>query len=158
MECIEEKFEEFVLRNKDLIWYVCKKYSMGDAFEVEDKFHEVVCHLWKAFPRFDSRYPEPPWVYKVAVNTMMTLKRKNIYMQSLDDDTIVDPDNDNEMVVQMQQLIDRLEEKESIIVRAYLDGFSYEEIADTVGITTPMVAMRLMRAKKKLKKMYEDEQ
>lgn len=157
MECIEEKFEEFVLRNKDLIWHVCKKYSMGNALENEDKFHEVVCHLWKAFPRFDSRYPEPPWVYKVAVNTMMTLKRKNIYMQSLGDDGVVGYDNYNEEAVQLQQLIDRLEEKESIIVRAHLDGFSYEEIADAMGMTTAMVAMRLLRAKKKLKKMYDDE-
>ena len=78
-------------------------------------------------------------------------------MQSLGDDGVVGYDNYNEEAVQLQQLIDRLEEKESIIVRAHLDGFSYEEIADAMGMTTAMVAMRLLRAKKKLKKMYDDE-
>ena len=57
----------------------------------------------------------------------------------------------------MQQLIDTLPEENGTIIRAFLDGFSYKEIADMTDSSVGAVAMRIARIKRKLKLMYEKE-
>lgn len=44
-----------------------------------------------------------------------------------------------------------------MIIRAHLDGFSYQEIAEMTDLTESAVAMRIARTKKQLKEMYEKE-
>ncbi|MBQ6084374.1 MAG: sigma-70 family RNA polymerase sigma factor [Bacteroidales bacterium] len=58
---------------------------------------------------------------------------------------------------QLLQLIDTLPEKNGLIIRAHLDGFTYQEIAEMTDMTEGAVAMRISRIKKQLKEMYENE-
>ena len=66
-----------------------------------------------------------------------------------------EPSNDN--FQQLRQLIETLPEESSTIIRAFLDGFSYKEIAEMTGSSVGAVAMRITRIKRKLKNMYERE-
>jgi RNA polymerase sigma factor (sigma-70 family) len=63
--------------------------------------------------------------------------------------------NDNQK--QLQQLIDALPEESSVVIRAFLDGFSYKEIAEMTHSSVGAIAMRIARLKRKLRIMYERE-
>ena len=63
----------------------------------------------------------------------------------------------NDSYQQLQQLIETLPEESGTIIRAFLDGFSYKEIADMTGSSVGAVAMRIARTKRRLKQMYERE-
>lgn len=63
----------------------------------------------------------------------------------------------NDSYQQLQQLIEALPEDSGIIIRAFLDGFSYKEIAEMTGSSVGSVAMRIARTKRRLKQMYEKE-
>lgn len=156
----ERAFRELVRRQRDLIWQVCRSYRLNAAWEPQDAFHEVLMALWRDYGSFGGRSSERTWVYRVAVNTMISLKRRIVNQPTADapaaPDPSTDPDGD-ERRHYLHQLIDTLDERDHGIVMAHLHGFSNSEIARMTGLTAAHVSVLLTRIKRKLRKLYEDE-
>ena len=162
LEASQDEFNALVLRHKAMIWHICSDYSLGNAWNTEDCMQEVMISLWRSFNSFEGRSSEKTWVWRVATNTMLMLQRKNVRSPQTDaiEKEIIDkkgnePSNDNSL--QLRQLIETLPEESGTIIRAFLDGFSYKEIAEMTGSSVGAVAMRITRIKRKLKNMYERE-
>lgn len=153
-------FDAMLLRNKAMLWHVCSDYSLGREWSMEDRMQEVMVSLWRSFSQFEGRSSEKTWVWRVATNTMLQLRRKadrSIVTETIENDTEADEEPADENLRQLNQLIDTLPEKESTTIRAFLDGFSYKEIADMSGSSVGAVAMRIARTKRRLKQMYDEE-
>lgn len=155
-------FKELVLRHKAMIWHICSDYNVGTTWTIEDRFQEVLISLWRSFETFEGRSSEKTWVWRVATNTMLMLKRKDIrspQTEPIETEGVGkkynEPNNDNYQ--QLQQLIETLPDDSGIVIRAFLDGFSYKEIAEMTGSSVGAVAMRIARTKRRLKTMYERE-
>ena len=157
-----DQFNALVLRHKAMLWHVCSDYNLGKAWNTEDCMQEVMANLWRSFDTFEGRSSEKTWVWRVATNTMLMLQRKSnrdLSTESLADNNESDmPDEQpDEGQHQLQQLIEALPEKDATAIRAFLDGFSYKEIADMTGSSVGAVAMRIARTKRRLKQLYEEE-
>ena len=155
-------FKALVLRHKAMIWHICSNYSIGSAWNIEDCMQEVMINLWRSFGTFEKRSSEKTWVWRIATNTMLMLRRKDVRSPQTESIETVDVEDKadrsgDERYQQLQQLINTLPEESSIIIRAFLDGFSYKEIAEMTGSTVGAVAMRIARTKRRLKKLYEKE-
>ena len=155
-------FEALLLRNKAMIWHICRDYNLGNDWTPEDCMQEVMISLWRSFGSFEGRSSEKTWVWRVATNTMLMLRRKverTLATKSLEEgmEREADSSSNDDGLRQLNQLIDALPEKEATVIRATLDGFSYKEIADMTGSTVGAVAMRIARTKRKLKQLYEKE-
>ena len=161
-ETSQADFNALVLRHKAMIWHICSDYNIGKAWDTEDCVQEVLISLWRSFGTFEGRSSEKTWVWRVATNTMLMLRRKDVRspqtesIEAVGVGDKVDEPND-ESYQQLQQLIDTLPEDSGTIIRAFLDGFSYKEIADMTGSSVGAVAMRIARTKLKLKQMYKRE-
>ncbi|MBR6898951.1 MAG: sigma-70 family RNA polymerase sigma factor [Bacteroidales bacterium] len=156
----ERAFRELVRRQRDLIWQVCRSYRFSAAWEPQDAFHEVLMVLWHDYSTFDGRSSERTWVYRVAVNTLVSLKRRIGNQPTVDAPAMPDPSTDpdgDERRHYLRQLIDTLDERDHSIVMAHLHGFSNIEIARMTGLTAAHVSVLLTRIKRKLRKLYEDE-
>ena len=159
----EAAFNAMLLRNKALIWHVCSDYSLGRAWKIEDCIQEVIYNLWRYFGTFEGRSSEKTWIYRVATNTMLMLRRKDNrspILERIDSQEKVNAmpsEARDENYQQLLQLIDTLPEDNSMIIRAHLDGFTYQEIAAMTNLTEGAVAMRISRIKKQLKEMYEND-
>ena len=153
-------FEEVVYRNRDLIWHVCSDYSLGAAWTVEDAFQEVLSALWVDFGRYEGRSSESTWVYRVATNRMLDIKRRhaNRPQPPVDRDTphpVVDPaDTDNYQHLML--LIEQLDPVKRRIVRARLDGYNIQQTAKIVGLSVASVYKLYHQAKKILRRQYEE--
>ena len=161
-ETSQAEFNALVLRHKTMLWHICSDYSLGRAWNIEDCMQEVLISLWRSFGAFEGRSSEKTWVWRVATNTMLMLRRKDVrspQTESIDTVSMDDKDDgsSNESYQQLQQLIDALPEESGTTIRAFLDGFSYKEIADMTGSSVGAVAMRIARTKRRLKQMYEKE-
>ena len=157
-----ENFNALVLRHKAMIWHICSDYTVGKAWKTEDCIQEVLISLWRSFGSFEGRSSEKTWVWRVATNTMLMLKRKEDRRPPTEPIEAVgvdekDDETGNEKYKQLQQLINALPEESSTVIRAFLDGFSYKEIAEMTGSSVGAVAMRIARLKRKLRLMYERE-
>ena len=156
------EFNALVLRHKAMIWHICSDYKLGSAWRTEDCVQEVIINLWRSFRSFEGRSSEKTWVWRVATNTMLMLRRKDVrspQTESIEIGSVEKKDDEsgNDSFQQLRQLIEALPEESSVVIRAFLDGFSYKEIAEMTNSSVGAVAMRIARLKRKLKIMYERE-
>ena len=156
------EFNALILRHKAMIWHICSDYRLGSVWNTEDCVQEVIMNLWRSFKGFEGRSSEKTWVWRVATNTMLMLRRKDVrspQTESIETESVEkkDEESGNDSYQQLQQLIEALPEESGVIIRAFLDGFSYKEIAEMTNSTVGAVAMRIARLKRKLRIMFERE-
>lgn len=157
MEGKEKAFKEMVHRERDAIWRICSCYRLGAAWEVEDAFNEVLCALWKGMESYDGRSRERTWVTRVAVNTLNSLLRRRGNQPSPPVERVAERSYSDEGYADLVQLIETLQEPDYTIVMAHLSGYDYKEIAQITGLTIGAVSMRLTRAKRRLRKQYNQD-
>ena len=159
MTALESKFAQIVAEQKGTIYTVCYMFSQ-DADEVNDLFQEVLVNLWKGFENFEHRSDVRTWIYRVALNTCISLDRKRRRSKStkltMDINLFEDRDEDTRQVDMLHKRISRLQPFDRAIVLLWLEDMPYEEIGQIVGITAKNVSVRLFRIREQLKRMSND--
>ena len=132
------------------------------AADHEDLVQDILVALWRALPNFRREASERTFVFRVAHNRALTFAARRPRYESLSDDQpiIVDrrpgPDDEVDRAQQHDRLmaaIRRLPEPQRQTVMLYLDDFSQSEIAAMQGTTENNVAVRLSRARQRLKEL-----
>jgi len=159
MNALEQQFSQTVTEHKSTIYTVCYMFSK-DEDEVNDLFQEVLVNLWKGFEGFGHRSDIRTWIYRVALNTCISLDRKKRRSSSvrltMDINLFEDRDEDTRQVDMLHKRISRLQPFDRAIVLLWLENLSYDEIGQIVGITAKNVSVRLFRIREQLKKMSND--
>ena len=158
METLQTKFAQIVNENKSTIYTVCYMFS-NDSDEVNDLFQEVLVNLWKGLDSFGGRSDLRTWIYRIALNTCISLDRKKKMKTvplTMDANLFEDRDKDTQQVKMLHNRISQLQPFDKAIVLLWLENISYDEIGAIVGISTQNVATRLFRIKERLKNMSND--
>jgi RNA polymerase sigma-70 factor (ECF subfamily) len=159
MNALEQQFAQTVKEHKSTIYTVCYMFSQ-DADEVNDLFQEVLVNLWKGFSSFEHRSDIRTWIYRVALNTCISLDRKKrraaTVRVSMDINLFKDNDEDTQQVDMLHKRISKLQPFDRAIVLLWLENLPYEEIGQIVGISTKNVSVRLFRIREQLKNMSND--
>ncbi|MBR3432980.1 MAG: RNA polymerase sigma factor [Bacteroidaceae bacterium] len=155
MDVKEQEFSRMVREHKSTIYTVCYMFS-NDADEVSDLFQETLINLWKGFESFRNESKLSTWIYRVAMNTCISADRKKRRQGSkvplsMNINLYDDEDHETRQVRQLHERIQRLDLIDRALVMMWLEGMSYEEIADVVGISVKNVGVKLIRIKEKLK-------
>lgn len=158
MNADEQQFSQLVRENKSTIYTVCYMFS-NNQDEVADLFQEVLIKLWKGYSTFESRSDIKTWIYRVALNTCISIDRKNKrrakHQLSMDINLFADKDAKTEQVSMLHRRINQLQPLDRAIVLLWLENISYDEIGAIVGITAKNVSVRLFRIRQQLKKMSD---
>lgn len=154
-ESLEARFNQCVTAHDAMVRRICLGYA-HTAQDLEDLYQDVLVNIWRGLPTFRADSSMRTWVYRIALNTCVsTLRvRSRQPIQTSLDEVILVPDQSQEKKEALKDLyecISSLGPIDKAIVMMWLDEYSYEEIADTVGIKRNNVATRLHRAKEKLK-------
>ena len=159
MNALEQTCAQTIAEHKSTIYTVCYMFSK-DADEVSDLFQEVLVNLWKGFDSFEHRSDIKTWIYRVALNTCISLDRKKRRSSALpltmDINLFEDRDEDTRQVNMLHKRISKLQPFDRAIVLLWLENLSYEEIGQIVGITAKNVSVRLFRIREQLKQMSND--
>ena len=158
MNTLERLFAQTVTEHKSTIYTVCYMFS-NDSDEVNDLFQEVLINLWKGFEGFEHRSDIKTWIYRVALNTCISLDRKRrrsaTVPLTMDINLFEDSDEDTRQVDMLHRRIARLQPFDRAIVLLWLEDLSYDEIGRIVGITAKNVSVRLFRIREQLKKQND---
>ena len=158
MNALERQFGQTVAEHKSTIYTVCYMFSQ-DADEVNDLF-QVLVNLWKGFENFEHRSDIRTWIYRVALNTCISLDRKKKRAAeirlTMDINLFEDRDEDTKQVDMLHKRISKLQPFDRAIVLLWLENLPYEEIGQIVGITAKNVSVRLFRIREQLKNMSND--
>ena len=158
MEPNEKEFAQVVREQKSTIYTVCYMFSK-DNDEVNDLFQEILINLWKGFDSFEGRSDIRTWVYRVALNTCITIDRKKKRRRDkeakveMDINLYEENDADTKQVKKLYERINKLGVFDRAIVLLWLEGMPYDEIGQIVGISSKNVSVKLVRIREELKNM-----
>lgn len=152
---LERRFNEIVRGHDELITRICFGYARSRA-ELDDLRQDALVNIWQGLPGFRGDSAVRTWVYRVTLNTCVsTLRRRDrdISGTSLPElyDVIDESAEKRIMLAELHESISRLPAIDKAIVMLWLEGFTYEEMVDMVGMGRNAIATRLHRAKEKLK-------
>lgn len=131
----------------------------NDPHSHNDLFQEITIQLWKAYPKFRGDSKFSTWMYRVALNTAITLFRKSkrsIKTQDIDNVSFIikaeEYDDQTEQHLKlMYKAIKELNDIDKALVFLYLENQSYREISNTLGISEVNARVKMNRVKTKLK-------
>ncbi|MBS7237139.1 MAG: sigma-70 family RNA polymerase sigma factor [Bacteroidaceae bacterium] len=159
MDYKQKRFEQMVNQNKGTIYTVCYMFSK-DSDEVADLFQETLINLWKGMPEKDEISNIKGWIYRVSLNTCISLNRKKksrpTVPLTMDIDLFESKGEKEQQVEMLHKRITRLQPFDRAIVLLWLEDISYEEIGLILGITAKNVSVRLTRIREKLKQMSNE--
>ena len=152
-------FNSLIKENSRIINSVCYFYS-SDNIPFEDLRQEVYINIWKGLDQFRSESKVSTWIYRIAINTaLMSIRTGKKKINTVPIDSIIfnnsqETDNSQkDRLEALDSLIDKLDEIEKAIILLWLDEYSYEEIAETMGMKKSNVATKIFRIKEKLSKL-----
>ena len=73
---LEHSFVKQHEENQNIVHKICRLYT-HDRDSHNDLFQEITIQLWRAFPKFRGDSKFSTWMYRVALNTAITLYRKS---------------------------------------------------------------------------------
>jgi RNA polymerase sigma-70 factor (ECF subfamily) len=153
----EEEFVNLIHQNQGLIYKITSIYSR-DRYEQDDLYQEIVYQTWKSFDNFKKAAKPSTWLYRVGMNTAIThmnRSKKQLQVVPLQDMKIQFADaGDSEKEEKIQELYSHIRKLNLLdrgIIFLFLEGKSYEEIAEISGISVSNVGTRMSRIKTKLK-------
>ena len=158
----EADFVTLLEENQNIIHKICRLYTQSEA-EHKDLFQEISIQLWRSFDRFEGKSKFSTWMYRVGLNTAITLYRKDkkrIDTYALNDEiSRIEVDQYNPVIDEqlnwLYQKIEKFSEIDKALVLLYLEDKKYDEIADTLGITAVNARVKMNRIKQRLKKMIK---
>jgi len=157
---LEHRFTKDLEKNQNIIHKVCRAYTNSDSAH-KDLFQEITIQLWRAYPNFRGDSKFSTWMYRVAINTAISLYRKSkrqITTSEMYDNLKelefkdYDPTKDQQLAL-LYKAIRQLSDIEKALCLLYLDDKSYKEISNTLGITEVNARVKMNRAKTKLKEL-----
>ncbi|MDY7395020.1 sigma-70 family RNA polymerase sigma factor [Aureibaculum sp. 2210JD6-5] len=153
----QQAFTEVIKKNQGLIFKVSSIYT-NNTEDQKDLYQEIVYQLWKSYKTFKGNSKISTWMYRVALNTSITFLKKGkksgvrvpieqiLTHKTEQEDTILE-----ERITLLHTQIKKLNIIEKGIVLLYLEGKSYDNIAEITGFSKTNIGTRLSRIKEKLK-------
>jgi len=144
--------------HQNIVHKICRLYT-NDSDAHNDLFQEITIQLWKAYPKFRGDAKFSTWMYRVALNTAITLYRKSKRtVQTQDYESVsfkvsseaYDPTVEDQLKL-MYNAVKTLSDVDKALVFLYLENKNYREIADTLGITEVNARVKMNRIKEKLR-------
>lgn len=155
---LESKFLVDFEKNQNIVHKICRIYTTNqDAHN--DLFQEVTIQLWKNYSKFRGEAKFSTWMYRVALNTAISLYRKStrtVKTQDISDISykIQSTEYDDTEELQLKALykaIQGLNDIDKALIFLYLENKPYKEISEALGITQVNARVKMNRAKDKLK-------
>jgi RNA polymerase sigma-70 factor (ECF subfamily) len=133
-----------------------------DKDDRDDLLQDIVVAIWRALPRFRGECSERTFLFRIAHNRAIAYitRRRHPAIEVTDEIEIEDARPNPEEALSTEQqgrrlldAVQRLPVNHRQVVTLMLEGLSYAEIADVLGITETNVGARLTRARQMLRKL-----
>lgn len=158
-------FEDLVRRYQNQVFAVALR-MLGDRGEAEDLSQEVFLKVFRGLGSFRGEAKFSTWLYSIVSHECLNRLRARrpprparAAEREGEEPAVSDPNPDAVTLLERRELAERLEEEigrlgpehRAILILRDLQGLSYEEIAEALGLELGTVRSRLHRARAELK-------
>ena len=160
-----DAFEQLMTPLEKLIWRVCWHYT-GERETASDCAQEAMIKIWRSLEGYRGDCAFESWVYRIAANCSMDAmrKKKRDKSESIEplkeagfDPADPEPGTEEKVIAaerkqRLREGIARLhEDPREALILTQLEGVSYEDAAERLGVSPGTVKSRVNRAKVNLK-------
>jgi RNA polymerase sigma-70 factor (ECF subfamily) len=153
-------FAELVSRHQDRVFRFVLRMT-GSREEAMDITQETFMKAWQAMPRWRAEAQFGTWLLQIARNGTLDLLRRDavVGFEALDDEfPAADPMPGPEERVDARRRLESLDaalrslavEHREVLLLREVEGLSYDEIAETLGVAGGTVKSRIARARASL--------
>ncbi len=147
----EAEFIQHIQSNQGLIRKLAGLYA-SDPEDLKDLCQEIIYQAWKGIGSFRGDAKFSTWLYRLALNTIFSIKRKkNLidYKEFSSHDHPIENESvsDRLQSESLYNAIRQLPETDRAIISLHLDGYGNHEIGDITGLKANHVGVKLHRIK-----------
>jgi RNA polymerase sigma-70 factor (ECF subfamily) len=145
-------FAEWMGAHKAILFKVARAYGATHA-DREDLFQEMALAVWRSVDAFRGDAAVATWIYRVALNTAMNWRRKETKhgrgRQELEaaSGLLVSAPGRDPRLEWIYQRIAELDADSRSLALLMLDGFSYRDMSQILGLSESNVGVRINRIK-----------
>jgi len=164
----KEAFERLVHGHQHRVFAVARGILKRQE-DVEDVAQQVFVKAYFSLKRFDQRAAFSTWLYKITVNECWDLLRKRkarplVYEADFSEEqsrqysatereAAGGPDASERIAMRqrLESMLQQLDNRDrAMLILKEVEGFSVEEIADSLGLNANTVKVRLFRARRRI--------
>jgi RNA polymerase sigma-70 factor (ECF subfamily) len=166
-------FGELVRRYQDRLYNTVYRL-VDNAEDAADVVQDAFLNAYQSLDGFKGDSLFFTWLYRIAVNTAISQKRKQRVLLSIDagrnGEAVVQPLDESaysqpghaleraEQDRRVHQALQRLSpEHRAVLILKDMEGQKYEEMADVLGVPIGTIRSRLHRARAELRELLERE-
>jgi len=164
----KDAFAKLVEKYKKPVYSVCYR-MLGTPTAAEDAAQEAFIRAYMAIDRYDTSRSFATWVLSIASNySIDQLRKKKVIILSMDNEKhawLAPPDPgpspekaalEKEKLGQIQSLLTSLNEVDrAAVILQYWHDYSYEQIAETLDLSSSAVKSRLFRARQLMAEKWQ---
>jgi RNA polymerase sigma factor (sigma-70 family) len=153
----QQRFADWLREHGAIVHHVVNGFATGA--DRNDLLQEVLLAVWKSIPAFRGQAKPTTYLYRVSHNAaLMWVRTEKNYRRRVEQfgagahvdlTDAADPLTD-ERLAQIYAAIHQLKPLERSLMLLSLDGLSYREMAEVLGISEGNVGVRLNRIKAQL--------
>lgn len=166
-------FEMLLAPYERQLYALCLRIA-GNREDALDCVQETLLRIWRSLPKYRRQSALTTWFYRIAANTCFDLLRRQKYrplvsLEAMTDEGFspaADEQSDCNPEVNLEcsarknslaQTIARLPDKlRDVLILRDVEGLSYEQISESLGVPAGTVRSRLSRARLKLKELLAE--
>ncbi len=149
-------FDDWLRDHVGLVLRIVRAYAFT-PHDREDLLQEIALQMWNSIPRFRGESKVTTWIYRVALHSGLSWSQRERThkdaRQPLAEPGHVPAPPPVDLDPRLEWIyaqIAKLEPVERSLILLQLDGLSYREIAETLGISEGHVGVKLSRIKRAL--------
>ncbi len=150
----KEEFSSKILEAEEVMYHTAYAILKNDS-DCADAVQEAIFKAYKSLGRLKNPQYFKTWIIRILINTCYSQLKTRRYTEDVDNipEPVVEDDySKTELMLEIASL----EEKYRVpLMLYYLDGFTTEEIARSLGVTPAAVRKRISRARLMLREQLE---
>jgi RNA polymerase sigma-70 factor (ECF subfamily) len=158
----EETLLALLESHRNALSRIARLYAGSDDAE-EDLYQEILMQTWKALPSFRGDAAASTWLYRIALNTALTWRRREA-RRTVHEATSGEEVSGRSVSASpvrsdgeiLREVLSSLDGPSRSVLVLYKEGLTHEEIARVTGLSSGAVGVRLHRMKLAFRERYTE--
>lgn len=148
-------FDDWLQQHKGILFKIVRAYAFTAA-DQDDLFQEIALQVWRSIPDFRGESKASTWIYRVALYAASAWTRREQRqpptkpLDAVAQTLTMTAQPSDPRVDWLYEQIAQFEPIDRSLCLLLLDGFSYKEMAELLGIAESNVGVKLHRIKQRL--------
>ena len=150
----KEDLGAFIMDNKNLFYHIAKSILPNDS-DCADAISEMIVKGFSKLDRLKNQDAVKPWLVRILINECYNILRQPGTVEIPEDLYGEENEEYGYLYAALYELPDKLR---TVMVLYYMEGYSVSEIATMLVCSKSAVKNRLLRARKRMKELLEEDQ